>query len=80
MAATATLPPPLAPQKEAPILRAVPLGDEPVLGAFLGLFDKDIDSGQNLYAPTESMISDLKEFLNEPVDLNEPIEGPVDLG
>jgi len=78
--ATATLPLPLAFQEKRPPLRKHLLGEEQVIGAFLSLLDKEIEAGRNLHEFSESMVSEMREFLDDPVDMDEEIEGPVALG
>jgi len=77
---TATLAPPLSFHEKRPSLQQRSLGEEQVLGAFLSLLDKDIEADRNLHDFSESMVAEMRDFLDEPVDMDEEIEGPVALG
>jgi len=53
--------------------------DEPALGPFLGLLDREIDAGRGLIEIPDDMARRMLEHAKLDIDLDEPIEGDVDL-
>lgn len=53
---------------------------DPALGAFLALLEKDIAAGRSLRAMPADLVKSMRQALKgAKVDLEEPIEGDVDL-
>ena len=55
------------------------LPDEPALGPFLGLLDREIDAGRVLDELPDDLAQRMLEDAKLDIDLDEPIEGDVDL-
>lgn len=53
------------------------MGDDPVLGQFLGLVGKDITSNGTLFDMPKGIASRMEAAAQEDVDLDEEIEGDV---
>ena len=53
--------------------------DEPALGPFLGLLDREIDAGRGLIEIPDDVAQRMLEDAKLDIDLDEPIEGDVDL-
>ena len=53
--------------------------EDPALGAFLALLDKDIDAGRNVHDLPEDRAQALMEAAERNAPLDEPIVGDVDL-
>ena len=53
--------------------------EDPALGAFLALLDKDIDAGRNVHDLPEDLAQALTEAAERNAPLDEPIVGDVDL-
>ena len=53
--------------------------DEPALGPFLSLLDHEIDAGRGLVENPDDVAQRMLEDAKLDIDLDEPIEGDVDL-
>ena len=53
--------------------------DEPALGPFLGLLDREINAGRRLDEIPDVVAQRMLEHAKLDIDLDEPIEGDVDL-
>ena len=53
--------------------------DEPALGPFLSLLDCEIDAGRGLVEIPDDVAQRMLEHAKLDIDLDEPIEGDVDL-
>ena len=53
--------------------------EDPALGAYLALLDKDIDAGRNVHDIPEDLAKALAEAAERDAPLDEPIIGDVDL-
>lgn len=53
--------------------------EDPAIGSFLALLEKDIRTGQHLCALPDSLVQAMLSTLTQPVDLNAEIEGDVAL-
>ena len=53
--------------------------DEPALGPFLSLLDREIDAGRGLVEIPDDVAQRMLEDAKLDIDLDEPIEGDVDL-
>ena len=53
--------------------------EDPAIGSFLALLEKDIRTGQHLCALPDSLVQDMLATLTQPVDLDAEIEGDVAL-
>ena len=53
--------------------------EDPALGAYLELLDKDIDAGRNVHDIPEDLARTLTEAAERSAPIDEPIVGDVDL-
>ncbi len=53
--------------------------EDPAIGSFLALLEKDIRTGQHLCALPDSLVQAMLSALTHPVDLDAKIEGDVTL-
>jgi antitoxin PrlF len=53
--------------------------EDPAIGDFLALLESDIKSGQHMTSLREDLVTSMLAAIKRPVDLNEEIEGEVDL-
>jgi antitoxin PrlF len=53
--------------------------EDPAIGSFLALLEKDIRTGQHLCALPDSLVQAMLATLTQPVDLDAEIEGDVAL-
>lgn len=53
--------------------------EDPAIGSFLALLEKDIRTGQHLCALPDSLVQAMLATLTQPVDLDADIEGDVAL-
>ena len=53
--------------------------DEPALGPFLTVLDREIDAGRGLVEIPDDVAQRMLEHAKLDIDLDEPIEGDVDL-
>lgn len=53
--------------------------EDPAIGSFLALLEKDIRTGQHLCALPDSLVQAMLAALTQPVDLDAKIEGDVTL-
>lgn len=53
--------------------------EDPAIGSFLALLEKDIRTGQHLCALPDSLVQAMLATLTQPVDLDAQIEGDVAL-
>ena len=56
-----------------------PFHEDPAIGAFLALLEKDIRTGQHLCALSDDLVQAMRATLTQPVDLSADIEGDVAL-
>ena len=61
------------------VSRATNEHDDPPLGAFLALLDKDIDAARNVHDLPEDLAQALTEAAERTAHLDEPIVGDVEL-
>jgi antitoxin PrlF len=65
---------------EVIVTRAGAEHEDPAIAAFLGLLEADIRDGRNVRAIPEDLARAMLENAKRGSDLDEPIEGDVDLG
>ena len=61
------------------VSRADPEHEDPAIGAFLDLLARDIEAGRNVGDLPEGLARKMLEHARLDIDLDEPIEGDVDL-
>ncbi len=53
--------------------------EDPAIGAFLGLLEKDIRQGKHVGSLPDDLVQAMLANLESPLDIDEDIEGEVDL-